>query len=79
MGLTHERIGRYLASYRLADLFLNTLLYNAGTTAIDALWAGLHVLTQTRNSQIGRIATSALQTIGATELIDKSETEFDAG
>jgi len=79
MGLTHERIGRYLASYRLADLFLDTLLYNAGTTAIDALWAGLHVLTQTGNSQIGRMATSALQTIGATELIDKSETEFDAG
>jgi len=37
----------YLARFRAADLFLDTLPYNAGTTASDALWAGLPVLTLT--------------------------------
>src|SRR6185437_13743787 len=38
-------VPEYLARYRAADLFLDTLPYNAGTTASDALWAGLPVLT----------------------------------
>ena len=37
--------GDYLARYRLVDLFLDTLPFNVGTTASDALWAGLPVLT----------------------------------
>ena len=63
------RIGRYLASYKLADLFLDTWPFNAGTTAIDALWAGLPVLTKSGESLISRMATSALSAIEITELI----------
>jgi protein O-GlcNAc transferase len=71
-----ERIGRYLASYKLADLFLDTWPYNAGTTAIDALWAGLPVITKAGKSMGGRMATSALTAVGMTELITNSETEY---
>lgn len=74
----YERIGRYLASYKLADLFLDTLPYNAGTTAIDALWAGLPVLTQTGQAQVGRMAASALNAIEMPELITKSAEEYEA-
>jgi predicted O-linked N-acetylglucosamine transferase (SPINDLY family) len=74
----YERIGKYLASYKLADLFLDTLPYNAGTTAIDALWAGLPVLTQTGKSQVGRMATSALHAIEMPELITKTAEEYEA-
>jgi len=74
----YERIGRYLASYKLADLFLDTLPYNAGTTAIDALWSGLPVITQTGLSQVGRMATSALQAIEMPELITKTAEEYEA-
>ena len=74
----YDRIGRYLASYKLADLFLDTLPYNAGTTAIDALWAGLPVLTQTGQAQVGRMATSALHAIEMPELITKTAEEYEA-
>jgi len=74
----YERIGKYLASYKMADLFLDTLPYNAGTTAIDALWAGLPVITQTGNSLVGRMATSALHAIEMPELITKSADEYEA-
>ena len=59
----------HLARHRLADLFLDTLPYNAHTTAIDALWAGLPVLTVAGNSFAGRVATSLLNTLGLSELI----------
>jgi predicted O-linked N-acetylglucosamine transferase (SPINDLY family) len=59
----------HLARHRLADLFLDTLPYNAHTTASDALWAGLPVLTQTGGTFPGRVATSLLQAIGLPELI----------
>lgn len=71
-----ERIGRYLASYKLADLFLDTWPYNAGTTAVDALWAGLPVITKIGKSIGGRMAASALTAIEMTELISKSEFEY---
>ena len=66
------RIGRYLASYRLADLFLDTWPYNAGTTAVDALWAGLPVLTKSGKAIVARMATEALTSIEVPELIAKS-------
>jgi predicted O-linked N-acetylglucosamine transferase (SPINDLY family) len=72
-----ERIGRYLASYKLADLFLDTWPYNAGTTAIDALWAGLPVITKAGKSMGGRMATSALTAVGMTELIANNEEEYE--
>jgi predicted O-linked N-acetylglucosamine transferase (SPINDLY family) len=71
-----ERIGRYLASYQLADLFLDTWPYNAGTTAVDALWAGLPVLTKAGKSMGGRMATSALTAVEMTELITNSQEEY---
>lgn len=48
----------YLARYRGADLFLDTLPYNAGTTASDALWAGLPVLTCVAEAFASRMAAS---------------------
>jgi len=59
----------HLARHRLADLFLDTLPYNAHTTASDALWAGLPVLTQIGETFPGRVAASLLQAIGLAELI----------
>lgn len=70
------RIGQYLASYQLADLFLDTWPYNAGTTAVDALWAGLPVLTKKGSSSGSRMAGSALNAIGMNELIAENELEY---
>src|SRR5262249_48825300 len=58
----------YLARYRCADLFLDTLPFNAGTTASDALWAGLPVLTCSGAAFAGRMAGSLLRAIGLPEL-----------
>jgi predicted O-linked N-acetylglucosamine transferase (SPINDLY family) len=61
--------GDYLARYRTADLFLDTLPYNAGTTASDALWAGLPVLTCAGESLAARMGASLLTAVGLPELI----------
>src|SRR4029077_4892538 len=58
-----------LARQRLADLFLDTLPYNAHTTAGDALWAGLPVLTWTGDTFAGRVAGSLLNAIGLADMI----------
>jgi predicted O-linked N-acetylglucosamine transferase (SPINDLY family) len=67
----------YLARYRTADLFLDSLPYNAGTTASDALWAGLPVLTQCGHSYASRMASSLLNNIGLPELITHSVAEYE--
>jgi predicted O-linked N-acetylglucosamine transferase (SPINDLY family) len=67
----------YLARFRTADLFLDTLPYNAGTTASDALWAGLPVLTCMGGTFAGRVAASLLQTIGLPELITSTADEYE--
>jgi predicted O-linked N-acetylglucosamine transferase (SPINDLY family) len=74
------RINRseYLARYRVADLFLDTLPYNAGTTASDALWAGLPVLTCMGESFASRVAASLLNAIELTELITNSQHQYEA-
>jgi predicted O-linked N-acetylglucosamine transferase (SPINDLY family) len=59
----------HLARHRLAGLFLDTLPYNAHTTASDALWTGLPVLTRIGNTFPGRVAASLLQAAGLPELI----------
>ena len=59
----------HLARHRLADLVLDTLPYNAQSTAMDALWAGVPVLTCAGRSFAGRFAMSQLQGIGVPELI----------
>jgi predicted O-linked N-acetylglucosamine transferase (SPINDLY family) len=59
----------HLARHRLASLFLDTLPYNAHTTASDALWAGLPVLTCLGETFAGRVAASLLNAIRLPELI----------
>lgn len=66
----------HLARHRLADLFLDTLPYNAHTTASDALWAGLPVLTQIGEAFAGRVAASLLSAIGLPELIIETSEEY---
>jgi len=61
--------GDYLARFRTMDLFLDTLPYNAGTTASDALWAGLPVLTCAGRAFAGRVAASLLRAIELPELV----------
>jgi len=59
----------YLARYRVADLLLDTSPYNAGTTASDALWAGLPALTCPGRTFASRMAGSLLNAVGLPELI----------
>jgi predicted O-linked N-acetylglucosamine transferase (SPINDLY family) len=68
----------HLARHRLADLFLDTLPYNAHTTASDALWAGLPVLTCLGETFAGRVAASLLQAVGLAELVTHSLEEYEA-
>jgi len=68
----------HLARHRLADLFLDTLPYNAHTTASDALWAGLPVLTRTGHSFAGRVAASLLNALELTELITDTQDAYEA-
>jgi predicted O-linked N-acetylglucosamine transferase (SPINDLY family) len=68
----------HLARHRLADLFIDTLPYNAHTTASDALWAGLPVLTCMGKSFAARVAGSLLFTIGLPELITHTQAEFES-
>jgi predicted O-linked N-acetylglucosamine transferase (SPINDLY family) len=68
----------HLARLKLADLFLDTLPYNAHATAADALWAGLPVLTCMGNRFAGRVAASLLLAIGLPELITDSLDGYEA-
>jgi len=67
----------HLARLGLADLFLDTLPYNAHTTACDALWAGLPLLTCRGNTFPARVAASLLNAIGLTELVTTSLNEYE--
>ena len=68
----------HLARHRLADLFLDTLPYNAHTTASNALLAGLPVLTQIGETFAGRVAASLLTAIGLPDLIVQTEEQFES-
>jgi predicted O-linked N-acetylglucosamine transferase (SPINDLY family) len=68
----------HLARQRLADLFLDTLPYNAHTTASDALWAGLPVLTCMGTAFPGRVAASLLRAVGLPQLITHSLDEYES-
>ena len=67
----------HLARHRCADLFLDTLPCNAHTTASDALWAGLPVLTQIGETFTARVAASLLTALGLPELITTSTEEYE--
>ena len=68
----------HLARHRLADLFLDTLPVNAHTTASDALWAGLPLLTCTGNTFAGRVATSLLHAAQMPDLVTKTLPAYEA-
>jgi predicted O-linked N-acetylglucosamine transferase (SPINDLY family) len=68
----------YLARYRAADLFLDSLPYNAHTTASDALWMGLPVVTCTGTSFAGRVASSLLSALDLSDLITGSLADYEA-
>ena len=68
----------HLARHCQADLFLDTLPYNAHTTCSDALWAGLPVLTLMGQSFASRVAASLLNAIGLPELITNTQEEYEA-
>jgi len=59
----------YLARFQLADLFLDTFPYNGGTTASDALWMGLPILTMSGRAYISRMAGSLLTNVGLPDLV----------
>lgn len=71
-------LDKHLARHKLADLFLDTLPYNAHTTASDALWAGLPVLTCMGTTFPGRVAASLLNAVGLPELITESLADYEA-
>jgi len=68
----------HLARMRLADLLLDTLPYNAHTTASDALWAGLPVVTCIGTTFAARVAASLLHATGLPELVTTSLAEYEA-
>ena len=68
----------HLARHRLADLFLDTLPYNAHTTASEALWTGLPVITCRGTTFAGRVGASLLAAAGVPELITESLQEYEA-
>jgi len=84
-GINPERIifsdrlsmDEHLARHSLADIFLDTFNFNAHTTACDALWAGLPIVTKIGKSFAARVAGSLLTAIGLTELITNSELEYE--
>ncbi|MFG1432392.1 tetratricopeptide repeat protein [Xanthobacter sp. V2C-8] len=68
----------HIARYVHADLFLDTLPVNAHTTASDALWAGVPLLTLPGDSFVARVAASLLHAVGLPELVASSLAEYEA-
>jgi protein O-GlcNAc transferase len=73
-----ERIEDHLARQRAADLFLDTLPYNAHSTACDALFAGLPFVTCAGTSFAGRVGGSMLEAAGLPELVTASLEDYEA-
>jgi protein O-GlcNAc transferase len=68
----------HLARLRLADLFVDTTDYNAHTTASDALWVGLPIVSCAGATFPGRVAASLLHGIGLAELVTESVADYEA-
>jgi protein O-GlcNAc transferase len=68
----------HLARQNLADLFLDTLPYNAHTTGSEALWVGLPIVTTPGTSFAGRVAASLLTAVGLPELVAPSLEAYEA-
>ena len=74
----HVPHDQHLARLRLADVFLDTLPYNAHTTASDALWAGVPLVTCRGQAFPGRVAASLVEAAGLPELITGSLEEYES-
>ena len=70
-------LAEHLARHRCADLFVDTFHYNAHTTASDALWAGLPVLTRIGETFASRVAASLLNAVGLPELITADAAAYE--
>jgi predicted O-linked N-acetylglucosamine transferase (SPINDLY family) len=68
----------HLARQRLADLFVDTFAFNAHTTATEALWAGLPVVTKAGRGFAARVAGSLLNAVGLPELVTETEQDYEA-
>ena len=68
----------HLARFAMADLFLDTLPYNAHTVASDALWGGCPVVTCAGQTFASRVAGSLLRAVGLPELVTTSLAEYEA-
>jgi len=85
-GIAAERLifgenlerAKYLARYRVADLFLDTHPYNAGTTASDALKMGLPMLTMKGKSYQARMGASIVNAVNLPELITNTQEEYES-
>jgi predicted O-linked N-acetylglucosamine transferase (SPINDLY family) len=71
-------VAAHWARQQRADLFLDTLHYNAHTTASDALWAGVPVLTCIGSTFAGRVAASLVHAAGLSELVTGSLADYEA-
>ena len=71
-----ESMADHLARQRVADLFIDALPYNAHTTASDALWAGVPVLTCKGQSYASRVGASLLRTLDLNALITNDLDEY---
>ena len=72
-----DSLPEHLARLRSADLFLDTFPYNAHATALDALWAGVPVLTYAGESFASRVAASLMSAVGLPQLITGSLSEYE--
>ena len=72
-----KKISDHLLRLGLADLFLDTFNFNAHTTASDALWAGLPILTKMGRSFSARVASSLLYAMDIPELVTKNQHDYE--
>ncbi|MDB9875936.1 hypothetical protein OAC76_07000, partial [Amylibacter sp.] len=68
----------HLARQRLADLFVDTFAFNAHTTAAEALWAGLPLVTKLGKGFAARVAGSLLNAVALPELVTETEQDYEA-
>ena len=71
------KMNEHLARQKVADLFIDTFPYTGHTTASDALWVGLPVLTRIGKSFASRVSASLLNAIDLSELVTNSEKEYE--
>jgi predicted O-linked N-acetylglucosamine transferase (SPINDLY family) len=73
----HLPAAEHLARHKHADLFVDTFNYNAHTTASDALWSGLPVVTMQGKQFAARVAASLLKSVGLPELITETKEDYE--